>query len=224
MIDSKKSRTASRDTAEESEQQYTNRYLSGHSAPIDHFEYRLGYWHLLLVDRIFQSDYSLLDVGCGTAGYHKLLSNCGQVTGLDRSKTMIKAANQLSKKSESKCKSTFIQSNFDTWGTTEKYDVVDLSGTFGWYESWHDKEHIIDKGLSLLNKSGILIVSFVPPKTIFQAIKAMFFPSRTVIIKRQKMVRMIRNVGGTPVDEFYHRNSFFLFASRNKENGTILPS
>ena len=73
----------------------------------------------------------------------------------------------------------------------EKYDVVDLSGTFGWYDSWHGKEHIIDKGLSLLNKKGILIVSFTPPKTIFQAIKAIFFPSRTVIMKRKKLIEMM---------------------------------
>ena len=224
MIDSKKSRLAPRDTAEESEQQYTNRYLSSHSAQNDHFEYRLGYWQLLLLDHIFSKNYSLLDVGCGTAGYHKLLSNCGKITGIDKSKTMINAANQLSKKSESKRKSTFIKSNFNTWRTTEKYDVVDLSGTFGWYESWHDKEQIIHKGLSLLNKSGILIVSFVPPKTIFQAAKAIFFPSRTVVIKRKKLIEMIKRVDGVAVDEFHHRNRTFLFLSRTNENTTDLPS
>lgn len=223
LIKSKKLKELSSTTAEGSDQQYTNMYIASHSATSNYFQYCSGYWQLLLVDQIFQSNYSLLDVGCGTAGYHKLLSKCGKITGIDKSKTMINAAKKLSR-SDSKQKSTFIHSNFDTWDTRDHYDVVDLSGTFGWYEPWHDKERIIEKGLNLINNSGILIVSFTPPKTILQAIKAMFFPSRTVVIKRKKIIRMIKQVGGVTVDEFYHGNSIFLFLSRNKENITDLPS
>lgn len=43
----------------------------------------------------FMKDYNLLDIGCGTAGYFRLLKNYQSIMGLDYSQKMIKAAERL---------------------------------------------------------------------------------------------------------------------------------
>ena len=194
---------------------YINQYLASHQIQNDSVDYRLGYWHLLIIDQIFDLGYSLLDVGCGTGGYHKLLINCHRIIGLDRSKEMVLAANDLAKSSKNKLQATFIQCDFSKWETSERYDVIDLVGTIGWYETWYNKNYLLKKALHMLNQSGFICLSFVPPKTVSQFLKSFFLPSKTVLISTKRIFQMIKSSGGTIKFQQNNGNSTVVFICKS---------
>ncbi|MDE2165874.1 MAG: class I SAM-dependent methyltransferase [Alphaproteobacteria bacterium] len=169
--------------------EYAEGYARTHIIP-QTFEYRLGYIWLLVIDSLLK-DYVLLDVGCGTAGYHRLARNCKRIVGLDYSKTMIERGRVLL--SELGLKSTeMICGTFEGYLPTEQFDAVNLVGSIGRYTPWPGNEAALEKVRIILRPGGMASFAFVRPRTVFQFLKAILFPRRTVVIRETRFKRMIQ--------------------------------
>ena len=177
---------------------YVQSYKESHSKPID-FDYTLGYIHYVIIDNLI-SDYNLLDIGCGTAGYRKLIKNDKSYTGIDYSPKMIDVARGFNPQDK------FIISDFHSFNTGEKYDaIVDtISGIY--------YPHTIDntnKIKSLLTDGGIAVMVVKNMMAIKERIGN--------IVKNRKQItekELVKMIG---------MNKFFSFNIDNKKfNVTFL--
>ncbi len=170
---------------------YAETYARSHDVDIDSFDYRTDYAELLLLDGLSPEGYSLLDVGCGTAGYHRLLKRQGRVHGIDPIPEMIAHANRF--KTESGIRGAeYSCCTFEDFTSTEQYDAIDLRGVYGWYMPWRGKAAILAKVRDLLKPGGLVALSYVPPRSPLSLAKAILFPGRTVLIPRTRFLRMVR--------------------------------
>jgi ubiquinone/menaquinone biosynthesis C-methylase UbiE len=153
--------------------EYVDSYKESHLKPVSG-EYRIDYISLLIIDWLYRG-YSLLDVGCGTAGYFRLLKNYKSLHGLDYSNKMLKAADELSGLYNLK-NIKWTCSSFGDFITSDKFDVVRL-GVYGTYEPI--TKDIINKVYGLLNKGGMAVFSIHPPKNYKERIK--------ILLKKEKI-------------------------------------
>lgn len=173
---------------------YARHWEHTHQMVVDPVAYRAGYVDLLVLDSLLPDGYRLLDVGCGTAGYHRLLRRHGLIHGIDPIPEMIEAANRF-KDGFGITHATYSCTAFETFDPIERFDAVRLVGTFGWYTSWYGQQHILYKVSKILNNDGIAIVSHVPPANILMTIKAAVALGRTIIFPEKRLQNMASKAG-----------------------------
>ena len=163
---------------------YAATYAATHSAPVTP-AYVGGYAEFVLLDSML-SNYRLLIVGAGTGGFVRLLKNHREVVCIDRLPEMIAQATPHPR----------VSLECADFGAYEgHFDAISVAGTYGWYEPWTGREWVFEKCRSMLAPNGILIASYLPPKSAFERTKEIAFPRRTVVITRQRFIRMARRSG-----------------------------
>ncbi len=131
----------------QSEDEWVAYYTKSHlSAGFDYRESHLPY---LVIDGLLEK-YNLLEIGCGTAGYLKLLKNLDHFTGIDWSEKMVNVARKLNPEHE------FTAVLFEDFQSQKTFDVI-IDFVTGMYDRPSQKN--IDKIFSLLNKNGIAVIS-----------------------------------------------------------------
>ena len=170
---------------------YADHYVSTHVGESDIFTYKLGYLDVLLIDALFEQ-YTMLDVGCGTGGYYRLLRNYRHITGLDFSPHMINAATQLTTDQNIE-RVDFLCGRFDDFDPGQKrYDVVRCI-VVGWYEPWSMSS--LKRVHGLLNQHGVGIFCAIPPDSLVKWLKYLLLGGWTKIISRKKARAMLSKAG-----------------------------
>ena len=139
---------------------YMNSYRNSHYNKDQN--YRLSYISYIIIENILDK-YKCLDIGCGTAGFVQLMDKCTEFVGIDYSKKMLGAAEELM--AEFKISNySFFNDSFENYSGEDSYfDVIRL-GVYGSYQP-HSIE-ILKKTRKLLNENGLLLVSYAEPKNI----------------------------------------------------------
>lgn len=171
--------------------EYADHYVSTHVGGSDEFTYKAGYLDVLLIDALFEQ-YTMLDVGCGSGGYYRLLRKYRHITGLDFSPHMINAATQLIADQRIE-RVDFSCGRFDDFDFGEKrYDVVRCI-VVGWYEPWNMAS--LRKAHGLLNQHGVAIFCAIPPDSLVKWLKYFLLRGWTKIISRKKARAMLSEAG-----------------------------
>ncbi len=129
------------------EEEWVEYYTKSHLST--DFNYRESYLPYLVLDRLLEN-YSLLEIGCGTAGYIKLLPNLNHFTGIDWSQKMVDAAKKLNPKHE------FMRTLFKDYQTEKRFDAI-IDFATGIYDRPDQKN--IDKIFALLEPKGVAVVA-----------------------------------------------------------------
>lgn len=195
---------------------YADHYLRSHQAIDDSVAYRAGYLDVLMLDALLREGYRLLDVGCGTAGYHRLLARHGEVIGIDPIPRMIENANQLKRELDVR-NAAYACSDFESYEPSRRFDAIRATGVYGWYLPWHGRSAILEKIARLLEPSGIAVLSYVPPTSIWGAAKAALAPARTVVMFPRKILSMARRSGLVPLFEIRRQATTVIFARKEEE-------
>lgn len=195
---------------------YARLYENSHATHNDSPMYRLGYAWYLLLDRILPNSYSLLDVGCGTGGYHRLLKNSGKIVGLDFSREMIAVANEFRIRNNV-MNAEYCAQKFEDYQTTSTFDVVSLVGVYGSYVPWHGREDILSSTRSLLNPNGIACFSYVPPRSLTGLVKSALFRRKTVNLRKSTFHRMLTSAGFSPLIELVYPHAAIVIARKTTE-------
>lgn len=197
---------------------YAAHYVASHEADEESLKYRLDYSGHLMLDRILAGGYSLLDVGCGTGGYLRLMKNHGQILGIDFSSEMITAAVRL--KARLGLERVMFQNvRYEDFCTEQKFDAISLIGTFGAYVPWAHAEGALKRATEMLRDGGIACFSFVPPQSLIDYIKIAFFPQKTILIRRARLVRILAAAGLSELLELHlPRNSIIFCSKASAEN------
>jgi SAM-dependent methyltransferase len=196
---------------------YAERWAQAHQDVADPVAYRGGYADLLMLNALMPEGYSLLDVGCGTAGYHHLLGRAGEVIGIDPIPEMIAAAERFRAKHRID-RAIYACSTFEDFEPHRGLDAIRLTGVYGWYMPWRGKAAVLEKTFRLLNPSGIALLSYVAPATPLQAAKAILAPARTVVTFRRQILGMVRSAGLAAMLEVRTSSSAVLFARKPGES------
>ena len=169
--------------------EYVGGYKKSHLGDIT-FEYKLGYLQFKIVDSLFDS-YTLLDIGCGTAGYYRILNNYKKIVGIDYSKKMLEAADELAVENEvHNCK--FQQTIFEKYNTDATFDVI----RFGVYSTYEPvKLEVIQKAYDLLKTGEILVISNQSPKGFCQCVNA-FLQNGHIYMSAFQFYNLISKVTG----------------------------
>ena len=119
----------------------------------------------MLIKKIKGESFSkILDIGCGTGNYTKLLKDKfpkAKIMALDLSSEMIKVAKR---KLDDK-KIDFIVADAEKVELGEKFGLISSNASFQWFQ---DLESDLIRYKQALNKGGIILFSTFGPKTFFQ--------------------------------------------------------
>ena len=190
--------------------EYADHYVSTHVDESDEFTYKTGYLEFLLIDVLFEQ-YTMLDVGCGTGGYYRLLRNYRHITGLDFSPHMINAATQL-KTDQGIERVDFVCGRFDDFDPGKKrYDVVRCT-VVGWYEPWSMAS--LERVHGLLNEHGVAIFCAIPPDSLVRWLKYLLFGGWTKSISRKKARAMLSKAGLKQLCAIEHSHAVLIFAQK----------
>lgn len=192
---------------------YADHWSKSHEAISDPIGYRAGYIDVLALDALLPEGYRLLDVGCGTAGYHRLLTRHGHVHGIDFMPEMIVAAEKFKREFGIR-NAHYTCTAFEDFEDELGYDAVRMPGVYGWYRPWHGQQKILDRIGALLNPSGIAVLSYVPPTTAIMLAKTIVAPQRTVVIRRAHFERMVRRAGMTALFDIKLAHVTVMFARK----------
>lgn len=192
---------------------YAEQWVRAHQDVADPVAYRGGYADLLTLDALMPEGYSLLDVGCGTAGYHHLLARAGEVVGIDPIPEMIAAAERF--RDEHRIdRAAYACSTFEDFEPGRAMDAIRLTGVYGWYMPWRGRKAVLEKAFHLLNPSGIALLSYMAATTPLQVAKAVLAPARTVVTFRRRILAMVRAAGLAPMLEVRTPSTAVLFARK----------
>ena len=192
---------------------YARLYATSHRVVADEVAYRAGYLDILTLDGLLPDGYSLLDVGCGTAGYHRLATRAGAILGLDLTPAMIEEAERLRAES-GETHRRYVCATFESTPFDEPFDAIRFAGIYGWYRPWHGARDVLARLSGLLRPGGVVAVSYTPPRTPLQGVKAMLAPSRTVLIFRGRFLAMLRGAGLAPLCEIRLPHTVLTFARK----------
>lgn len=107
---------------------------------------------------------NILDIGCGTGNYTKLLSDKfleAKIKAVDISDEMIKIAR---KKLEGR-KIEFSVADAEEFSLEEKFDLISSNASFQWFQ---DLKKDLTKYKRALREKGVILFSAFGPKTFFQ--------------------------------------------------------
>lgn len=192
---------------------YARMYSDSHHAVADEVAYRAGYLDILTIDALLPDGYSLLDVGCGTAGYHRLATRAGAILGLDLTPAMIEEAERL-RAETGQTHRRYVCGAFETASFPEPFDAIRFSGIYGWYRPWHGAQPVLARLAALLRPGGVVVLSYMPPQMPLQGLKALLAPSRIVLIFRGRFLAMLAASGLAPLCEIRLAHTVLLFARK----------
>ena len=193
---------------------YADHWGKSHEAVSDPLGYRAGYIDILALDAMLPEGYRLLDVGCGTAGYHRLLTRHGHVHGIDFMPEMIEQAEKFKRDFDIR-NAQYTCTAFEDFENASGYDAVRIPGVYGWYRPWHGQQKVLKTIGALLNPSGIAVLSYVPPMTAVMMAKTILAPQRTVVICRRRFERMVRHAGMTALFDIKFPHVTVMFARKD---------
>lgn len=167
--------------------EYADSYGETHKKPID-LEYAISHSSYLLLDGI-QDQYELLDIGCGTAGYWRLMRRWKQIVGLDYSKKMLAVAREFVDELGLR-NVELVHSSFRDYDPGRSFDAI-ISGTFGNYDPL--TKEMFDKLNGMLRPGGVLVLSFQTPKSVRHALQVLFRRDRLYRYPGEFVSFMTRN-------------------------------
>jgi 2-polyprenyl-3-methyl-5-hydroxy-6-metoxy-1,4-benzoquinol methylase len=182
----------------EADKGYADHYARSHEDVDPDPSYRLKYCEIAMLDAFLDEGYALLDVGCGTAGYHKLLRRHGSVVGLDFSRSMIDAAIELAQRQGMR-DAIYLAGRFEDYEPDRKFDGISFAGIYGWYRSWRGAQDIMNRLAAMLNPGGLVILSHVPPRGAAGTLKSWAMGGRTVLLPESEFSKMLGASGLTEV-------------------------
>ncbi len=112
---------------------------------------------------------SILDLGCGTGNYTKLLKEkfpCARIKAVDISPEMIAVAKEKLRGGSIE----FIVADGETLRMKEKFDLISSNASFQWFE---DPENALLGYRGLLNEGGIILFSAFGPRTFCELEEAL---------------------------------------------------
>ena len=188
------------------EEAWVEYYVKSHVS--DDIRYRESYVPYMVLDRLMDK-YDLLEIGCGTAGYIKLLPNLKHFVGIDWSGKMVDAAKLLNPQHE------FIQVLFDDYKTEHKFDAI-IDSVTGIYD--RPKQKNIDKIFSLLKDGGIAVISVRSPKISLkekcgdivrrrESLKVPEMEMHRMFAKFRKMFKISKRSGSIDVETYFLEKS-----------------
>ncbi|WP_375724542.1 class I SAM-dependent methyltransferase [Arcobacter sp. KX21116] len=168
---------------------YAINYANSHNKR--DFTYNFEYMKEFAID-ILIPNYSILDVGCGTAGYYKYIKNCEHLVCLDGSKNMLNEAKKLSKEFDIK-RIDYECCLFDDYNSSLKFDIVSL-GVYGHYLP-HNITTLI-KVSSLLKDEGVAVFNISIPTSLYTKVgvivKNIFTMGKSKTISEIKFEKMLK--------------------------------
>ena len=193
------------------ESEYAEIYAESHRG-IPDVDYFAGYADLLLLDRIL-SQYRLLDVGCGTGGYLRHLTQARAIVAIDSRAVIVdKARSEFSLPHvEFRCAA------FEAFSAEEPFDAIRLSGTIGWYTPWRGNEWALERAVGLLNRDGILVLSYLPPRKPLHWLKMLVAPKRTVVISGAQVTALAAAVGLRHLISIAHPNGVWALFAKSRQ-------
>ncbi len=119
----------------------------------------------ILINEVGTNDFSsILDIGCGTGNYTKLLKEKfpkAKIKAVDISAEMIEVAKgKLGGK-----KIEFIVADAESFNLEEEFDLISSNASFQWFQ---ELEADLKKYKGALKKNGLILFSTFGPKTFFQ--------------------------------------------------------
>ena len=177
---------------------YARAWADGHRNVADPLAYRLGYADVLVLDGILPDGYSLLDVGCGTGGYHRFLKRHGSVVGIDFQPEMIDEARVLATELGT-ARAEYVCARFEDYMHERPFDAVRMLGVYGWYRPWKGNENVLRRVRDLLAPGGVAVLSHVPPRGLLDRAKALLAPSRTVVLGADRFTAMLEASAFSPI-------------------------
>ena len=189
---------------------YADHWKKSHEAISDPLGYRADYIDIIALDGLLPEGYRLLDVGCGTAGYHRLLTRHSHVHGIYFMPEMIEVAGKFSV--DFGLRDAFYTCcTLEEFESDERYDAIRMPGVYGWYRTWHGQQKILDKLRNLLRPGGIAVVSYVSPSSPIHWAKTLLLPARTVVIPRSKFLGMAAMAGFGTIASMVKGDSTYVF-------------
>lgn len=177
---------------------YAEHYVRFHEQTRVDPALRIEYAEIVMIDAFLDDGYSLLDVGCGTAGFHRLLRRHGHVVGIDFSQEMITAAKDLAQRYGLRdCE--YVASTFEAYRPDRQFDAISFAGIYGWYRSWRGGQGVLDRLAGMLAPGGLVVLSYVPPSGIVQWLKSLLLAGRTTLIPEREFRAMLAKAGLAPV-------------------------
>ena len=167
-----------------------------------------------MLDGLLPAGYTLLDVGCGTGGYHRLLRNYGRIVGLDFSREMITLANDL-KVRHGLAGVEYRAERFEGYQADAPFDIVNLVGVYGWYVPWHGHSHILHLVTGMLKQDGVACFAYVPPRSVLGFVKSLIFPGKTVNVRKTVIYKMLKAAGFSPLLELGYPHATVVIAKKN---------
>lgn len=106
----------------------------------------------------------ILDIGCGTGNYTKLLMDKfmdARIKAIDISCNMIEVARNKLKSKEIE----FIIADAETVTLDEKFDLISSNASFQWF---NNLEKVLVKYKKLLRRNGVILFSIFGPRTYYE--------------------------------------------------------
>ncbi len=141
----------------------------------------------------------ILDIGCGTGNYTKLLRAkfpFAQIKAIDISKEMIELAKK--KFPEDSIKFSIIDA--EKIGFNEKFDFISSNATFQWFENL---EKTLKRLKKILNKDGLISFSIFGPLTFYELDESLQLFGRQSVrvsassfIGKEKIEKILKGIFG----------------------------
>jgi 2-polyprenyl-3-methyl-5-hydroxy-6-metoxy-1,4-benzoquinol methylase len=191
-------------TGIEAGQDYAEHWAATHQGPIDD-QYRADNMDTVLLDGMLR-DYRLLDIGCGTGGFLRLAEHAREIVGIDFSQAMIEQAQRFELN-----RAQFRCCRFEDFSDSQRFDAIRLVGVFGHYQPWTRSAWALSRAFDLLTPGGVLVTSYVPPKSTIHWLKTLAFPMRTVVIPEHRFSRMTTEAGFSALFSIEREHSRIVF-------------
>jgi len=143
---------------------------------------------------------NILDIGCGTGNYTKLLNEKfpnANITAVDISEKMIKIARQKLNSN----KIVFITADAESITFNEKFDLVTSNACFQWFENL---SNALKDFTNLLKENGTILFSIFGPKTFYQL--------------RQSLNQLYKKEHPLTSDFFYNQQQLIELLSKHFDN------
>jgi len=139
----------------------------------------------------------ILDIGCGTGNYTKLLREKfpeARIKAIDISERMIEVAGKKLQNDRIK----FIAADGETANFNEQFDLIASNAVFQWFE---DLEKALIGYKGLLSKDGVILFSIFGPLTLLElneSLKELFGQENAInsrsFIEKERIEKILKNL------------------------------